>query len=55
MTENKKNFVDFAFCFGAIEPKRKHRIKRIFRDGQFRKKESVQYDFLCYEIRYEAI
>ena len=29
MTKNKKNSVDFTFSFGAIEPKRKHRIERI--------------------------
>ena len=37
MTENKKISADFTSSFGAIEPKRKHRIERISRDGQFGK------------------
>ena len=55
MTENIKVSVDFTFSFGAIEPKRKHRIERISREGPFRTKERVQSDFLCNEIRYKII
>ena len=55
MTKNYKISEDFTFSFGAIEPKRKHRIERISRDGQFRKKERVENYFLCYEILYEII
>ena len=35
MTENKNISWDFTFSFGAIEPKRKHRIERISREGKF--------------------
>ena len=55
MTENKKISEDFTISFGAIEPKRKHRIERISRDGKFMKKERVQNYFLCYETRYEIV
>ena len=40
MTENKTISADFTSSFGAIEPKRKHRIERISRDGQFGKKKA---------------
>ena len=46
MTANKKISGDFTFFFGAIEPKRKHRIGRISRDGKFMKKELFPELFL---------
>ena len=39
----------------TIEPKRKHRIERISRDGQFRKKERVQNGFFCHQVCYEIL
>ena len=55
MTENRNISWDFTFSFGAIEPKRKHRIERISREGKFMKKERVQNYFLSYETRYEIV
>ena len=55
MSKNTKISVDFTFSFGAIEPKRKHRIEKISREGRFRRKQRVQSDFLCYEISHEII
>ena len=56
MTENTKISVDFTFSFGAIEPKRKHRIESISREGRFRTRERErESDFFCNEIRYEII
>ena len=55
MSENTKISLDFTFSFGAIEPKRKHRIEKISREGRFRRKQRVQSDFLCYEISHEII
>ena len=55
MTEKAKVSVDYVFSFGAIKPKRKHRIGKLSRKGQFKTKERVQSDFLCKEINYEVI
>lgn len=46
MTENTKISVDSAFSIGAKQPKRKYRIDRISRKGQFSSKEHIQSDFL---------